>query len=91
MKVFNIDLKGIYSADDFQQLMGENIPLPDYYGGTLDALHDVLTEQSEGWEIHFSGCAEAEAVLGKYIRSLKRMCQDAQRENEALVVTFTEE
>ena len=88
MTRYEIDLHDIYSADDFQKLLGETLPLPDYYGGTLDALFDVLTEQTAGWSLHFTGCAEAEAVLGKYVRSLKRMCERAAQENEKLEVSF---
>ena len=88
MREYHIDLKNIFSADDFHELLEQTLPLPDYYGRNLDALYDVLTEQSEGWDITFSGCADAEAILGKYMKSIRRMCEKAQGENEKLKVTF---
>ena len=88
MKKFDIDLCQVYSADEFHKLLDEVLPLPEYYGGTLDALKDVLTDQPEGWEITFTGCAEAEAILGKYVRSLKKMCEKVSKDNENLTVIF---
>lgn len=90
MRDFEIDLKGLYSADEVQDLMREVLPLPDYYGGTLDALFDVLTEQSEGWRLHISGMVEAEAVMGKYIRSLRKMCLRAASESDFVEVEFSD-
>jgi len=90
MKEYHIDLKNIFSADDFHELLEQTLPLPDYYGGNLDALHDVLTEQSEGWDITFTNCGDAAAILGKYMKSIRKMCEKAQEENEKLQVTFVE-
>ena len=92
MTVYEIDLKDVFSADDFQDLMEEILPLPDYYGRNLDALHDVLTEQSAGWDIRFTGDIEAEAALGKHMRSIRRMFRKAAEENaEYLQVSFDSE
>lgn len=85
---YDIDLNGIYSADELHDLLRETLPLPEYYGGTLDALFDVLTAQSDGWALRFRGMAAAEAVMGKYIRSLKRMCARAAEENPKFSVSF---
>lgn len=85
---YNIDLKNIYSADDLHELLGEILPLPEYYGGTLDALYDVLTDTGQKWSIHFTGAADAEAILGKYMRSLKKMCARAVKEYGDRDITF---
>jgi len=91
MTEFTIDLHDCYTADDLHARVAEVLPLPDYYGNNLDALHDVLTEQSEGWDITFTGCSDAEVTLGKYMRKLKLMCSAAATENEgALCFRFEE-
>lgn len=88
MKSFTIDLNNVWSADELHELLRENLPLPDYYGGTLDALHDVLTDVFEDWEIRWTSVDQAEAVMGKYIRSLKKMCRHAAEENPHLTILF---
>ncbi len=88
MNEYHIDLKNIYSADDLHDLLREILPLPDYYGGTLDALYDVLTDEGAKWTIRFTGAADAEAILGKYLRSLKRMCARAVSETGDREITF---
>ncbi len=85
---YNIDLGRIYSVDEFQDVLRENLPLPEYYGGTLDSLYDVLTDEGCKWTILFTGFAEAEAILGKYARSFKRMCERACKECVDLQIDF---
>ncbi|MCR5399296.1 MAG: barstar family protein [Lachnospiraceae bacterium] len=87
---YKITLDRIYSVDEFQDVLRENLPLPDYYGGTLDALYDVLTDEGCKWTILFSGFTEAEAILGKYMRSFKRMCEKACKECDSLHIDFTD-
>ncbi len=82
---YEIDLGRIYSVDEFQDVLREALPLPEYYGGTLDALYDVFTDQGRKWSIRFTGCVEAEAILGKYMRNFKKMCQRAVGETEMTV------
>lgn len=83
---FNIDLSNIYSVDEFHDVLREELPLPEYYGGTLDALHDVLTDEGRNWHITFTGCSDAEAILGKYFRTLRRMFENTSRECPELEV-----
>ena len=56
---YKIDLGRIYSVDEFQDVLKENLPLPEYYGGTLDALYDVLTDEGRDFlkiiQIHMNG------------------------------------
>ena len=41
---YEIDLSGVYNPDNLHEVIAEVLPLPDYYGGNLDALHDCLTD-----------------------------------------------
>ncbi|MCR5800141.1 MAG: barstar family protein [Lachnospiraceae bacterium] len=88
IKEYNIDLKSVFSVDELHELLAEVLPLPDYYGGTLDALYDVLTDEGMNWSIHFTGTDEAEAILGKYMRNFKKMCRKAAEFNEEREITF---
>jgi len=82
MTEYVIDLNDVFNADELHAAVAQALPLPDYYGGTLDALYDVLTEQTEGWDIRFIGCADAEITMDKYMRKLRKMCDDACRFND---------
>ena len=88
MTEFAIDLSEMYGPDDLHKQLEEILPLPEYYGRTLDALYDCLTEQSEGWSLRFTNTADAEATLGKYMRSFKKMCERAVKESDCLEITF---
>ena len=79
--IYEIDLSGIYSVEELQDLLREKLPLPAYYGGTLDALYDVLTDEGINWSINISGTDDAEAILGKYMRNFKKMCRRVNEES----------
>ena len=87
---YEIDLSSVYNPDDLHEVIGDTLPLPDYYGGNLDALHDVLTDFFEDTEITFTNVFEASVMMPKYIAALKRMCGDAEEENPHLTIRFKE-
>ena len=62
--------------------------LPDYFGYNLDALHDWFTEIGHETEISFTGVAEAEVMMSKYMRNLKRLCAAVEKENEHMKFRF---
>ena len=74
---FTIDLGP--KADTLHKPLRKSLPLPDYHGDTLDALHDVLTEFGAAWTLEFRG----EPPQG-----LREMCEDAMEETPGLVVRF---
>ena len=74
---YTIDLGNVFSVDELHDVLREELPMPEYYGGTLDALYDVLTDEGQKWHITFTGCSDAEAILGKYFRNLKKMFERA--------------
>ena len=89
MTEYEFDLSDCYSPEDVHRAIAERLPLPEYYGGNLDALYDVLTEPRAKWRLTFTGCATASAVVGgKYMRQLKKMCERATAENSELEVIF---
>ena len=88
MTTYDISLKEIYRADELHELLAETLSFPDYYGGNLDALYDVLTTKPRGWVLHFIECEDAEVSLGKYYNKFRRVCLDAAAHNPNLEVSF---
>ncbi len=85
---YEINISGVYNADDLHEVIAEALPLPEYYGGNLDALYDVLTDIFEDTELKFINCYEAEVMMPKYMMTFKKMCKDAAEENPHLNIEF---
>ena len=85
---YEIDLRGVYNPDDFYAVLGEQIELPEYFGYNLDALHDMFTDIAADTELRFTGVAEAEVMMSKYMRNLKRLCAAVENENEHMRFHF---
>lgn len=88
-KELYFDLNECYSPDDVHDLLADELPLPEYYGGNLDALYEVLTDPHEPWHITFDGMKAAEALVGaKFMKAFKRVFEHAALENDELEVEF---
>ena len=87
-KVFYIDLSEVTTKEELQDLLVKELPLPDYYGKNLDALHDVLTEKAEGWNIIFYNTTRAGYRIGKYYDALRRLCAEAVEDADDLNIRF---
>lgn len=72
---YEIDLAGISGPAEFHQRVRETLPVPDWYGENLDALHDVLTEHKD-WIVRFDHIAELGEACPRYVEALKRLCRD---------------
>ena len=87
-KVFYLDLKDITNKAELHELLARELPLPDYYGKNLDALYDVLTDESDGWDLIFYNMPDADEELNKYICKLKKLCARAVSECYNLQIRF---
>ncbi len=87
-KVFYIDLKDAATKEEFHELLAKELPLPDYYGGNLDALYDVLTECGEGWNLIFYNASLALPQLSDYLPKVRRMAGRAVAETDGLKIRF---
>ncbi|MDC7293620.1 MULTISPECIES: barstar family protein [unclassified Butyrivibrio] len=87
-KVFYIDMSEVTTKDELQDLLAKELPLPDYYGRNLDALHDILTESAEGWNIIFYNTTIAARLLGKYYNALTRLAEESCEETDQLKIRF---
>lgn len=86
---YHFDLSSCYSPEDVHDVIRDELPLPQYYGGNLDALYDVLTDPHEPWVLSFTGCTTVTSVIGaKYMKAFKKMCSDASGDNENLTILF---
>lgn len=81
-KVFYIDLSGIESKEEFHKALKRELPLPEYYGGNLDALYDVLTDVSDEWNIIFYNSSGFKLCMEKYYNSFEKLCKNVMSECE---------
>ena len=87
-KVFYIDLKGVTTKEELHERLAENLPLPEYYGGNLDALYDVLTEQGSEWNVIIYNTVDLAKELPDYFGKLCKMASRAVCETEDLKIRF---
>ena len=87
-----IDLSGVSTEEDVQERLSESLPLPDYYGGNLDALYDVLTEPCFGGNclVLFIDCAGFSESMPRYYAAMQQMCKAAADVNPGLTVEFAD-
>lgn len=67
------------NPENLHQILRASLPLPDYYGDNLDALHDVLTEFGSKWTLSFRGTPSA---------AFRQVCMDAMAETPGLIIRF---
>ena len=87
-KVFYVVLSEVTTKEELQEVLVKELPLPDYYGRNLDALHDVLSESSSDWSIIFYNTKRAAYKLGKYFDAFKRLCAEASEDEVNLQIRF---
>lgn len=73
-----VDLTGVETPEAFHERVRAVLPVPPRYGGSLDALYDVLTERGAGWTVRFTNAGSLRAVRPRYAASLERLCRDVQ-------------
>ena len=65
------DKEALHSA------IARQLAFPDWYGENLDALYDLLTDQSEDCRVVLAGREALEENLGDYARRVYRVLEDA--------------
>lgn len=85
MKTIKLDVTNIDTVKALHVYIAYMLDLPAYYGGNLDALHDVLGEVAEETRIRLSG-QPASGEMAAYLPRLARVLQDAAEENGMLHV-----
>ena len=90
---YTIDLTGADSREELHDRIEDGLPVPEWYGRNLDALYDVLTEPEFGGDclIRFTGCADLQESMPRYLAAMKQMCSAACEENPGLAIRFEDE
>lgn len=84
MKEITIDCEGIGTARQLHQALAEQLDFPDWYGGNLDALHDLLTAITEDTGLTLLHLE----TLGRAALGFRRVLHDAEKENPHFNVTI---
>ena len=83
-----ISLSKMYNPDDFYDQLEQYIDIPPYFGRNLEDLRDVFRLINEDTELVFTDTEEAEVMMSKYMKNLKKTCAIACKENDKLNVSF---
>ena len=84
--MFELDLSRFASRRELHEYLKETWELPAYYGATLDALYDVLTERAQPMRIRISGLSDMDERLDGYGTRLLRTLLDVQKVVEGMLV-----
>ena len=80
MKTIRLDIEHIHTVRALHIYLAYMLDLPAYYGRNLDALHDVLSEESEPIHILLSGMPNSEEMMA-YFPKLECFLSDCAQEN----------
>lgn len=80
MKTIRLDISNIYTVRALHIYLAYMLNLPAYYGKNLDALHDVLCEESDNVHIMLAG-APASEEMAAYLPRLAQVLEDSAQEN----------
>ena len=85
---YTISLSKMYNPDDFYDQLEKSIEIPPYFGRNLEDLRDVFKMINEDTELVFTDTDEADVMMSKYMKNLKKTCEVACRENSKLKISF---
>jgi len=83
-----IECGNIKSRHDFHTALAQKLNFPDWYGGNLDALHDVLTSIGTETVLQLHDWPAAEAALGPYGGRIEKVLALAALKNPHLTIEF---
>ena len=77
MKTIKLDISNISTIRALHIYLAYQLDLPAYYGRNLDALHDVLGEESEDMRLMLVG-EPASEEMAAYLPRLVRVLEDSE-------------
>ncbi len=85
MKKIELNLVDINDKKELHKVLKAALDLPDYYGGTLDSLHDCLTDITEDMCV---GVYEPgnESEIAVYFKKMNKVFAHAEKENPHLCI-----
>ena len=84
MKTIELNITHIHTVRALHIYLAYMLELPPYYGRNLDALHDLLCENSEALRIVLAGEASGDEMKA-YLPRLECVLMDCAEENGSLV------
>jgi len=87
-RMIQLDPHRITNKQDMAAYMRENLDLPDYFGGNLDALYDCLSEYTEDVVFTIDRMALREITFSGYSYRVLRVLEDSTRENDHIGLRF---
>ena len=85
---YTIDLYGAESRAEIHKRIRKGLPVPEYYGNNLDALHDVLAESADDTEIVFKNSTMTAPNMRGYVEALRWMCSETTEEYPEIQIEF---
>ena len=86
--IYIIDLREADSRAEIHKRIREALPVPEYYGSNLDALHDVLTSCPDGTVIIFTNVDTVAAEIKGYVEALRWMCSETAEEYPGIEISL---
>ena len=80
MRTIKLDISNIFTVRALHIYLAYMLDLPAYYGKNLDALHDVLCEESKSVRIVLAGTAASEEMAA-YLPRLVCVMEDSAQDN----------
>lgn len=87
MKKILLDGYEMTDKKNTHNYLEEKFDFPDYYGGNLDALWDMLTSISEPIEIELINANGLVENMGRYGENIIRVFKDVVKENTNIILT----
>ena len=81
-----LDVRNMRTKEEREDYLKQELNFPDWYGKNLDALYDMLTSYEGSILIKHSDLLKNNRIEQGTI--LYRLLQDAQEENEELILYF---
>ncbi|MBQ7785231.1 MAG: barstar family protein [Clostridia bacterium] len=88
MKKIELDIRNIQTVKALHIYLRYMLELPAYYGCNLDALADVLGEESDEMKIVVLGPAPVGSELENYVPKLKKVMEECSAEHLKITCEF---
>ena len=85
-----LDASKMKTRSEAHPYLKEKLSFPEYYGGNLDALYDVLTESDEPARIEISFEGAENPSLIHALLDMINVIMEAEKENDSLELVLKE-
>ena len=88
MKIVFLDGEKIDSVAEMHAVFAAELDFPAYYGGNLDALHDLLTENAGKIGVIVANPEAFKKTLGRRFKPFVRLMEELTSEREGFYFTL---